>query len=155
MELIGSAHLSFLATITIFTILIYYLVFRRSARSTVKFKEGNRVAPKETDTFRVSGVPADWDSQELQSFLQDQESIRDVVEIESLAAENEDRSQVATITFENTPSQLQHGRRWPIPIPTVSDTNIKPGRKQHLTIDRDFYGITALYTPSPQDHKIE
>ncbi|PTB43606.1 hypothetical protein M441DRAFT_56598 [Trichoderma asperellum CBS 433.97] len=155
MELIGSVHISFLATITIFTILIYYLVLGRLARPTVKFKEGNTIASKETNTFRVSGVPVDWDSQELQTFLRDQESIKGVVEIESLASENDGRSQMATVTFENTPSQLQHGRRWPIPIPAVSNTNIKPGRKQHLTIDRDFHGITALYTPSPQDYKID
>lgn len=156
MELIGSGHISFLAIaiITAFTTVIYYLVLGQSARSTVKSQETSRVAPKVTNTFRVSGVPANWDSRKLQSFLQDQESITDV-EIESLASEDDGRSQVATITFANTHSKLQHGRRWAIPIPTVSEADMKPGRKQHLTIDSDFHGMTTLFAPSPQDHKIE
>lgn len=103
-------------------------------------------------TYRVRGVPADWDCQRLQSFLNDQETVTDAV-IESLAHENNGICQVATATFVNLPSQLQHAHSWSIPIPRTPNTKIT--RKQYLTIDKDFHGLTTLYTPSSEDHKIE
>lgn len=152
MDLIGSGHISFLAIVALFTILAYRWVLRRYARSTAESDGANKASLKDGNTFRVSGVPASWDRQQLQSFLEDQKRITNAA-IESLAYENDGNSKVATVTFGNAPSRLQHGRGWPILIPEVSDT--KPNRKQYLTVDKDFYGITALYTPSLQDHKVE
>lgn len=103
-------------------------------------------------TYRVRGVPADWDEQRLQSFLNDQETVTDAA-IESLAHDNNGICQVATVTFVNLPSQLQHAHSWSIPIPRTPNT--KRTRKQYLTIDKDFHGLTTLYTPSSEDHKIE
>ncbi|KAM0260506.1 hypothetical protein ACHAQJ_002739 [Trichoderma viride] len=105
--------------------------------------------PKE-DTFRVSGIPDDWDRQQLQSFLKNQENITNVA-IESLASDIHGGSQVATVSFVN--ASRQHDRRWSILIPVVSD--IKPNHKQYLTVDKDFHGITVLYTPILQDHQID
>ncbi|KAL7963781.1 hypothetical protein V8C34DRAFT_319455 [Trichoderma compactum] len=61
--------------------------------------------------------------------------------------------QVATATLENLPSQLQHDHSWSIQIPRAPNT--KPTRKHYQTIDKDFHGLTTLYTPSPEDHKID
>ncbi|QYT01581.1 DUF676 domain-containing protein [Trichoderma simmonsii] len=103
-------------------------------------------------TYRVRGVPADWDCQRLQAFLSDQGNVTDAV-IESLAHENNGVCQVATATFENLPSQLQHGHSWSILIPRTPNTKLT--RKQYLTIDNHFHGLTTLYTPSSEDHKID
>lgn len=151
MDLIGSGYSSALA-MTIFTILIYCFVLRRFARSTAKPEGKSTIAPGQNNTFRASGIPADWDRRKLQSFLNDQEGIIDAV-IESFAYENDGSSQVATVTFGNAPSRLQHGHGWPILIP--EEFNTKSNRKQYLTVDKDFYGMTALYTPLSQDHKLE
>ncbi|PTB38488.1 hypothetical protein M441DRAFT_71921 [Trichoderma asperellum CBS 433.97] len=151
MDLIGRGYSSALA-ITIFTILIYCFVLGRSARSTAKPEGKSTSAPGQTNTFRASGVPADWDRQKLQSFLKDQEGITDAV-IESFAYENNGSSQVATVTFGNAPSRLQRGHGWPILI--SEEFNTKSNRKQYLTVDKDFYGMTALYTLLSQDHKID
>lgn len=97
------------------------------------------------NTYRVRGVPADWDKQRLQSFLNDQETVTEA--IESLARDNNGICQVATVTFVNLPSQRS------IPIPRTLNT--KPTRKQYLTIDKDFHGLTTLYTPPSEDHKID
>lgn len=116
-------------------------------RSTVKSKSKKDATPKEKLTFRVTGIPATWDRQKLQSFLKDQRSIADV-SIESLAYEEHNGLQVATVTFEN--ALLQHSRSWSIPIPSESND-----RKDYLTVDKDFYGMTTLYMPPQQDYKIE
>ncbi|UKZ66701.1 uncharacterized protein TrAtP1_007872 [Trichoderma atroviride] len=98
-------------------------------------------------TFRVTGVPIDWDRQELQSFLENQGSVTGA-SIESLASEDHGGPQVATATFEDI--LHQYDRSWSILMPAVSNN-----RKQYLTIDEEFHGMTALYTPPLQDHKIE
>ncbi|EHK49999.1 hypothetical protein TRIATDRAFT_261370 [Trichoderma atroviride IMI 206040] len=98
-------------------------------------------------TFRVTGVPIDWDRQELQSFLENQGSVTGA-SIESLASEDHGGPQVATATFEDI--LHQYDRSWSILMPAVSNN-----RKQYLTIDEEFHGMTALYTPPLQDHKID
>lgn len=105
-------------------------------------------------TYRVRGVPADWDDERLQSFLNDQETVTDAV-IQSLAHDSNGICQVATVTFVNLSSQLQRAHSWPIPIPRMPKTKLTGTRKQYLTIDKDFHGLTTLYTPPSEDHKIE
>lgn len=144
MNLPNNGYLAFLAIISLFTLFIYRWAL---ARSTVESKSEKRATPKEKTTFRVTGIPATWDRQQLQSFLKDQGSITDI-SIESLASEEHSVSQVATVTSGD--ALLQHGRSRSIPI--LSESN---NRKQYLTIGKDFHGMTALYMPPLQDHQIE
>ncbi|KAL7939468.1 Alpha/Beta hydrolase protein [Trichoderma chlorosporum] len=131
---------------------LYRGALKLSTWLTTKPEDANRASPRNTVTYRISGVPTDWDRQQLKSFLDNQESVADAV-IESLAREHDGRSQVATATFGNLPSHLEDGPSWYTPIPNVSDANLC--RKQYLTVGKDFHGLTMLYTPSSQHHKID
>ncbi|KAL6887937.1 hypothetical protein GGI43DRAFT_426058 [Trichoderma evansii] len=103
-------YLGFLAIITLFTIFVYRWILGRLA---VKSKSEKGGALKEKSTFRVTGIPADWDHQQLQLFLNTQGGFTDAA-IESLASRDHGGSQVATVTFGNAP--IQHGRSWSTPI---------------------------------------
>ncbi|KAL7900031.1 hypothetical protein HDV63DRAFT_370169 [Trichoderma sp. SZMC 28014] len=143
MNLSNSANFAYLATITLLTVFTYRWIVRQSK---VKFKgEKNRAIKK--STFRITGIPIDWDHSQLQSFLENQETITSA-SIESLALEDHGGPQVATATFEGL--LRQNDRSWSILMPASSNN-----RKQYLAIDEDFHGMTALYTPPLQDHKID
>jgi hypothetical protein len=144
MVLTNGVYYAFTAIISLFTIAIYRWAL---ARSTIKSQRDEKASTKEKTTFRVTGIPTSWDRQQIHSFLQNQGSMTDIF-IESLASEEHGGLQVATVTFENT--LLQHGPSRSIPIPSESNS-----RKLYLTVDKDFHGITALYVPPVQDHKIE
>jgi hypothetical protein len=104
-------------------------------------------------TFRVRGVPHDWDRDRLRSSLTEQGSASPVVQ--SLASEIHGRSQTATVSFLNVPSQLWNlpaGRTWDIPLPVPSD---QLSGSRGLALDDGFLGITTLYAPPPPDHKVE
>lgn len=120
-----------------------------SLNTLVELGEKNLVKPS---TFRVSGVPVNWDRERLRSFLSSQTNIADVA-IKSLAHEANVESQTATIMFGNVPPQLQNVHNWQIPLPEESDTEF--AAEQFLAVEKDFLGITTLYAPSERDHKIE
>ncbi len=104
-------------------------------------------------TFRARGVPLDWDKDHLRSFLSGQDDSAGPI-IRSLAVEVDGRRCTATVTFQNIPRRLQtpQARRgWQISLPTPSDQSNRPC----LTLDDDFIGITTLFAPPPQDHKVE
>lgn len=122
---------------------IYRWIVRQSKGES---KEEKKTAIRKS-TFRVTGIPIDWDRQQLQSFLETQGSVVGS-SIESLTSEDHGGPQVATATFEDILNQ--HDRSWSILMPAGSNH-----RKQYLTIDEEFHGMTALYTPPLQDHKIE
>ncbi len=108
---------------------------------------GHANPPKRGLTFRVRGVPIDWDIDRLKSFLADQDDSAGPI-VPSLALEIHGRSRTATVAFQNVPRPLQTspiGRSWQIPHPEA------PG----LSLDDDFFGITTLFAPPPQDHKVE
>lgn len=111
--------------------------------------------PKYSKTFRVRGVPLDWNSNKLQHFLEEDDSSSAPV-VKSLAVEIGGRSNTATVTFQNLPARLQTpqaGQSWRIALPQTSDS--QPVRDQYLMFDLDFLGITTLYTPALEDHKVE
>ena len=110
-----------------------------------------RHPPKEGRTFRVRGVPLGWESEKLRSLLAEQDNAAGP-SVQSLADEIHGRSRTATVSFQNVPSQLQKaGDSWKI-SPAASN---QPADPQSLVMDGDFLGITTLYAPPSQDHKIE
>jgi protein SERAC1 len=110
--------------------------------------------PPKQWTFRVCGVPLGWDVEQLESLLAEQDNTVGPT-VQSLADELDRKSRTATVIFQNLPSPLQMplaGRRWPISLPAHSNQSTRP---QSLTLDNDFLGITTLYAPPPEDHKVE
>lgn len=102
--------------------------------------------PKKELTFRVRGVPNDWDGDKLESFLIERDSPARPV-VKSLAKEFHGRSQTATVSFRNT---FQLPLRISLPTPYGQF-----GELQKLTLDHDFLGITSLFAPPHQNHNIE
>lgn len=83
-------------------------------------------------TYRVRGIPLDWDESRLGDFLKK----NDVdMKVKSMALSIRGDKQMATGTIKDAPSKP----------PIVPD----------VRLDDDFHGITTFYTPSPEDHKIE
>jgi hypothetical protein len=154
---VSSGQISLLATITIFTVLIWCWVHGRLARLKPEDAHMNKETsackqtPKDCDTFRVVGAPVDWDTKQLGSFLADRKSSIPIVK--SLAQEIHNRSQTATVTFKDlllSPESRQSER---ILLPKPSNDQLTGD--QYLILDKAFLGITTLYTPPPDAYKIE
>ena len=110
-----------------------------------------RPQPGEGWTFRVRGIPPGWDVDRLCTFLADQDDFA-CLSVRSLAVEVHGRWQTATAACQNTHSLLQTaGRARRIPLPAVPN----PPSPACLTLDDDFLGLTTLYTPPSEHHKIE
>lgn len=127
-------------------------VQKRLARFRVESKDANRALPPESDTFRISGIPLDWDRDQLRSFLASHENISDTT-VKSLAQEANVNCQTATVTFKETPLQFRTGASWHIRL--LETANAQLVEEQHVAVDRHFHGITTLYAPPASDHKIE
>lgn len=88
-------------------------------------------------TYRVLGVKKEWDTDKLKAFLEDLEP--DIAaDVESLAVEPDGRSQTATVSFQNNR------------VPSSPSL-----RRQKIVIEKDFHGITPLFTPPEADHRVE
>jgi hypothetical protein len=86
-------------------------------------------------TYRVQGVPLDWNRNDLEGFLAETGQIT-MPTVFSLFEEVNRKWQTATIACaEPPPNSLRQ---------------LEP-----LTIDSEFYGFTTLYAPSKEDHQIE
>ncbi|KAM4062561.1 tetratricopeptide repeat domain-containing protein [Hirsutella rhossiliensis] len=94
-------------------------------------------------TFRVRGVPREWDLARLRSFLEERDSH---LTVKSLAREIHGRSSSGTVTCRDTPTVLL------IPLDL---TNSSGARLQVLTLDDDFVGMTTLFAPPDKDHRID
>jgi hypothetical protein len=100
-------------------------------------------------------VPFGWDASCLQSFLAEQGDSTGPI-VRHLADEVHGRSRVATVSFQNIPGPLQTlqtARSWRISLPVSSEN--QSARSQYLVLDDGFLGITTLYAPPPEDHKVE
>ncbi|KFA45618.1 hypothetical protein S40293_08631, partial [Stachybotrys chartarum IBT 40293] len=98
-------------------------------------------------TFRVKGVPLDWDAERLESFLRGTDTTSRLTVHSLLEEPRRSRGQTATLTFHHIPPQFQNlhvGQHI---------TKVLRGHRP-LTIDVDFHGMTTLYAPPPEDHKI-
>lgn len=110
--------------------------------------------PMERRTFRVRGVPHDWNRDRLASFLTENGYVSPV--IQSLANEIHGRSQTATATFQSVPNQLQERLADPAKgIGLYVPSSDQHSRPRSLMLDTAFLGVTTLYAPPPQDHKVE
>lgn len=102
---------------------------------------------KEGRTFRIRGVPLLWTPEYLQTYLEDPNDSAGPV-VKSLADEVHGRSRTATVSFRKSP--LNTARQ--IPLPALSNEFARPSG---LTLDDGFLGITTLYAPPTQYHKVE
>jgi hypothetical protein len=139
----------FLAAITLFTLVTArWLVFGRADSAAAKPRRQDQQPLEDGKTFRVRGVPPHWDAEILRSFLAEHHQSADPI-IKSLALELDGRSRTGTVIFQ-TAAPLPKTR---ILLPKPSGDQLTPD--EYLTLDDDFHGITTLFVPPPEDHKVE
>jgi hypothetical protein len=126
-------------------------------------------------TWRVRGVPPDFDKTKLAEVLQHHPDLRC---LNNTAANNPDGSndnnvvvntlasdlyfdQIATVCFCNLPTQLdklERNHQLAVDL-RVSPGSIQAGNKRkrdaQLTIDEHFDGVTVLSSPPSQEHEID
>ncbi|KAI6777588.1 uncharacterized protein J7T54_005374, partial [Emericellopsis cladophorae] len=104
-------------------------------------------------TLRVRGVPVNWSVDDLSLFLSQHYSFTQTVT--SLAREIDGRSQTGTILLHADSATLeerQDRHRGALRLPPSSDGSARP---QYLTLDSDFLGITTLFVPAKEDHRVD
>lgn len=115
---------------------------------------GSQHLPRERRTFRIRGVPHDWNRDRLGSFLEENGYTSPA--IQSLANEIHGRSQTATVTFQEVPSQLKERLIDPAKgIALYVPSSDQLSRPRSLILDTAFLGVTTLFAPPPQHHKVE
>jgi hypothetical protein len=110
--------------------------------------------------FRVKGIYLQ-STYDIRSILEDHNELRSKdstaeLSIKSLAIEAHGRSRVATISFKSVPTKLISGHKWTLDI--ADSEQSAPGGshpKRALTINDHFHGLTVLYSPPPEKHKVE
>jgi hypothetical protein len=74
--------------------------------------------------------------------------------ITSLAQEIQNGVQSAIVSFQAAPDVLRTlGLGRSIPLPRLS--NEKASRHVYLQLDADFHGMTTLFAPPEDDHRVE
>lgn len=126
---------------------INWLFWRRSRPDAAQRKRTNNGR-----TFRVRGIPADWDTKRLTSLLM--ETFDLVPTVTSLAQEIQTGVQSATVSFQAASDVL----RMPEPGTSIRlprSLNEEASRRAYLQLDDDFHGMTTLFTPPEDDHRVE
>jgi hypothetical protein len=100
-------------------------------------------------TFRVKGVPRNWDRDRLQLTLAKEDTAA-VPNVKSFATDIDGISCTATVTFQNTPHQLKSEHHWEIRLPSSFET-----RQRVIVLDDSFLGITTLHAPPSEAHEAE
>ncbi|KAK7582824.1 hypothetical protein V3481_012122 [Fusarium oxysporum f. sp. vasinfectum] len=150
MDLPQAGQLVLLTLVLVTTIFAYWLYYSQTQLSSDKTHLSN---PKiRQKTFRVSNVPLDWNKDHLQSFLTEQGDITGPA-VESLAVDIDGRCSTGTVTFQNILKQHQNGRSWEIPLQRPPGS--QSARDRCLVLDDAFLGITPLFDPQPEDHKVD
>lgn len=109
------------------------------------------VPAKDRDTFRVRGIPLDWNREQLQEFLAEYKKTNPI--IESFSPEIDNAFITATVSFEDLAISAQSPQTESIALPQIPNTPLtRPGS---LVLDKTFLGITTLYNPAREDHKVE
>lgn len=130
------------------------------SRAEQQSSDDQQQRAKVSMVFRIRGVPLGWDVHQLKSFLAQQEELQPRggsvgPVISSLAGDIHGRSRVATATFSDLPPAFRVGTLWSTNLPSLPDQPSLFGQPARLTLDNHFHGITTLYSPAPEDHKIE
>jgi hypothetical protein len=150
MDIPQTGQLAILTFVLLTTIFAYWLFGSQIlpvSETTHPFKP-----TKGRKTFRISGVPPDWDEDRLQTFLISQDDIVEPL-IKSLTLDIDGHCSTGTATFQSVPKRFQNGCSWRIPLPRLPQT--QTARDQYLVIDHALLGITPLYNPPPEDHSVE
>jgi hypothetical protein len=108
-------------------------------------------------TYRITGIPLEWDSQRLQTWLAEKMGLSahdSAVDVMSLATEVSNRFKTATVTFEQS-DNIQNATTLQESIDIRLPQEETSGRPKYITIDKRFLGITTLFSPPPEDHKID
>ncbi|KAH6607118.1 hypothetical protein Trco_003431 [Trichoderma cornu-damae] len=101
-------------------------------------------SPSDRLTFRIRGVPLDWNKSRLRICLE-QHDASSYPSIKSFALEVDRCTYSATVVFKNLPLLTQGPKPWRIPQDEPPKT--QPPSSNHPSIDNDFLGITTLYAP--------
>jgi hypothetical protein len=138
-----------LGVLLLFATLVFTGVVKLQSFSRRLF-EPLAIKPKPANTqrtYRIQGVPNDWDKEQLRLFLI-QVEVSEFPIIKSLAQEAHRRSSTATVVFQEPPKLLK--------VPLREKTMpVRPERQMCLEVDTQFFGLTTLYFPLPEDHQIE
>lgn len=141
-------HITSFLAITVAT--LFLLVYRWSIQHTGTKPLKTGPAPNNRHIFRVLGIPTDWDVGRLTELLAD--SQKATPNIKSLSADIGDTFKIATVSFEShLPTPIHKQNR--IALPSSFDGQLANIRS--IQLDSTFHGITCLYTPQPEDHKVE
>lgn len=138
------SQLGLAALIAVIIAVAAFAVTRRSLSTASSHRPASTKPISKPLTYRIRGIPIDWDSLRLQSYLSGyfHELVPDV---KSLSREIHGGSSTGTATFLGEP---------PREIALEESVHQTAPRK-YLTFDKDFLGITTLYTPPVDDHELE
>lgn len=155
LEFVGEPSMSLLAITTtcVLTIVTGYWVLRRRALITNPICSEKQILSRETSTYRVSGVPLDWDRERLQTFLKSRE-LAEVITIDSIAREANIESQTATVTLTNSYMLQWPGKSRQFSLSEEHDNDFL-NLNRSVSVENNFIGLTTLYEPPVRDHKIE
>ncbi|PCD20340.1 hypothetical protein AU210_016207 [Fusarium oxysporum f. sp. radicis-cucumerinum] len=143
-------QLVLLLVVLVITILAFYWLF--GSQILLAAEKAHLSQTERWKTFRVSGIPRDWNKDRLRSFLADlDDTVRPVVE--SLTADIDGRCSIATVTSQDFSKHFQNGQSWKIPLRQLPGS--QSARDRYLVLDDAFLGITSLFDPQPEDHKID
>jgi len=106
---------------------------------------------RNTVTFRLRGIPLNWDTARIGEFLKEQYGPTCAPTVKSLALEIHARSITSTIVFGNTTMLPNTFRQIKLP----SSHEGKPVYDEYIMLDTEFHGITTLFAPPPDDHQLE
>ncbi|KAL7784567.1 hypothetical protein V8C37DRAFT_395679 [Trichoderma ceciliae] len=108
---------------------------------------------KAGSTFRIRGVPLNWDRAQLQAHLELHETASQPV-VKSLAIEIDGQFKTATVNFQISPPPEKTSKPWYMPLPEPTKNSLAVSSLP-LRLDRDFLSITTLFTPPVEDHKVD
>ncbi|KAM0255602.1 hypothetical protein ACHAQJ_005606 [Trichoderma viride] len=109
--------------------------------------------PKGGTTFRIRGVPLNWDKDQLQVHLERQEPDFQPL-VKSLANEVDGYFKTATVNFQSPLPSEKTTKPWYISLPESDDSNLSVSGLP-LRLDGAFLSITTLCAPPVEDHEVD
>jgi hypothetical protein len=108
-------------------------------------------------TFRVRGIPSDFNISRLKVILESRTNmvVGSGIRIKSFTTEAHTNNKVATISFDNMLKAIPAGSSWGFNLDDGEALNLNTVYKRKtITIDNHFNGLTILYSPEV-DHSVE